>query len=53
MKKLLPLLILLMLLLCVPALGEEAHDITDRCTYALSNNKKQLSAMFDNDYYNT
>ena len=50
MKKLLPLLILLMLLLCVPALGEEAHDITDRCTYALSNNKKQLSAMFDNDY---
>lgn len=50
MKKLLFCLAVLMLL-CLPALGEEARDITAQCTFTASNNQKALDKLFDGDYY--
>lgn len=43
-------LLLCLLLVCLPALSEEAQDITDKCTITASGNAKQLPHLFDNDY---
>lgn len=50
MKKLL-LPLLLLLLLCAPALAEEARDITGDCALAVSAHKSDLPLMTDGDYY--
>lgn len=50
MKKLV-FLLLLLLALCLSALAEEAEDITDRCTLTASQDKKNIAAMTDSDYY--
>ena len=42
---------LLCLLICLPALAEEAPEITDRCVIAASQDKKDIAAMTDGDYY--
>ena len=45
------LLLLLLLLLCaVPALAEEAADITDQCKFSASPGKFKLTRMYDRDY---
>lgn len=49
MKKVL-FLVLCLMLLCLPALCEEAQDITDKCTITASENTKQLANLFDSDY---
>lgn len=49
MKKVL-FLVLCLMLLCLPALCEEAQDMTDRCVITASGNSKQLSNLFDNNY---
>lgn len=49
MRFFLPLLILL-LLCCVPALAEEAKDITDQCKFSASPGKFKLTRMYDRDY---
>ena len=50
MKKL-AVCLLLILLACLPALAEEAQDITERCVIAVSQDKKNIAAMTDSDYY--
>ena len=50
MKKLL-LALAVLLLLCAPALAEEASDITADCALAVSAYKKDLPLMTDGDYY--
>lgn len=49
MKKVLFLALCLMIL-CLPALADEAQDITDKCTITASGNSKQIVNLFDNDY---
>ena len=50
MKKLFVLLALLMAL-CASALAEEAQEITGQCALAVSQDKKNIVAMTDGDYY--
>ena len=50
MKKFL-LCLLLLTALCLPALAEEAGDITGRCALSVSQDKKNIAAMTDSDYY--
>ena len=50
MKKLFVLLALLMAL-CASALAEEAQEITGQCALAVSQDKKNIAAMTDGDYY--
>ena len=45
------LVLLLLLLAALPALAEEAAEITDRCGLSVSQNKKDVAAMTDGDYY--
>lgn len=49
MKKLF-FLLLILVLLCCPALADEAQDITENCTIAVSDAEKKIDAMFDGDY---
>ena len=49
MKKFL-LCLLLLTALCLPALAEEAGDITGRCALSVSQDKKNIAAMTDSDY---
>ena len=50
MKKRLLIPLLFLLLCCVPALAEEAPDITDQCKFAASAGKFKLTRMYDRDY---
>ena len=50
MKKL-AVLLLLLLALCLPALAEDAPEITGQCTLTVSQDKKSVAAMTDGDYY--
>lgn len=50
MKKSLLISLLLLLLCIVPALSEEAPDITDQCKIAASAGKFKLNRMYDRDY---
>lgn len=50
MKKCLLISLLLLLLCAVPALAEEAADITDQCKFAASPGKFKLDRMYDRDY---
>ena len=50
---LISLFLLLTGLLCVPALGEEAPDITDRCTVTAAPGKYKLSRLTDRDWGTT
>lgn len=47
---LLPLLVLLALICCCPALAEEAADLTDQCKFSASPGKFKLTRMYDRDY---
>ena len=49
MKKLL-FCLLILLLFSLPALADEARDITDECAITVSNGAKNLPAMMDGDY---
>ena len=50
MKKLCVLLVLLSLLI-LPALAEEAEDMTARCVFTVSQGKKDLPSLTDGSYY--
>jgi len=50
MKKLF-ILAALLALLCLPALAEEAQDLTENCRLILSQNKKEAAALTDGSYY--
>ena len=43
-------LLLCLLVICLPALGDEAQDLTDKCTITASGNSKQLTNLLDGDY---
>ena len=50
MKRFLFLAVLLTALLCVPALCEEAEDITQKCKITSSGSKYKLSQLYDRNY---
>ena len=50
MKKIFPLFLLLALLSCVPALAEEAPDLTGQCKITVSSQSKRAAKMTDRDY---
>ncbi|MBR3109449.1 MAG: PIG-L family deacetylase [Clostridia bacterium] len=50
MKKALFILLFLLLLSCVPALAEEAPDLTAQCKITVSSQSKRASRMSDRDY---
>ena len=50
MKKVFSLLLFLLLLSCVPALAEEAPDLTAQCKITVSSQSKRASRMSDRDY---
>lgn len=50
MKKTLFILFFLLLLSCVPALAEEAPDLTSQCKITASSQAKRVSRMTDRDY---
>jgi len=50
MKKAFWILLCLLCLLTLPALADEAQDITDRCTITVSNASGSMNKMFDGNY---
>jgi len=50
MKKALFIIVCLLCLLCSCALAQEAQDITENCTFAVSNNAGDMKKMFDGKY---
>lgn len=50
MKKVIIVLLCLLVLCCLPAMAEEAQDITERCTITVSNSSGDLKKMFDGSY---
>ncbi len=50
MKKLILFFLLLLLLSCVPALAEEAQDLTSQCKITATSQSKRVARMTDRDY---
>ena len=50
MKKAFALFLFLLLLSCVPALAEEAQDLTSQCKITVSSQSKRLARMTDRDF---
>ena len=50
MKKIFSLLLFLLLLSCIPALAEEAQDVTHQCKITASSQYKRVARLSDRDY---